>query len=164
LAYRRVGKGSSDKAKASAQTGRFRSRHLEAGELLLKGKPMIAKIPGANVKLKRAYEPPAATDGTRILIDRLWPRGISKKKAALDQWMKEIAPSTKLRKWFGHDPARWGEFRRRYAAEVHDNAVLLDQLRSFARRGPITLVYSAHDELHNDAVVLRDLVLGRRMA
>jgi len=131
---------------------------------LLKGKPMTAKIPGANVKLKRAYEPPAATDGTRILIDRLWPRGISKKKAALDQWMKEIAPSTKLRKWFGHDPARWDEFRRRYAAEVHDNAALLDQLRSFARRGPITLVYSAHDELHNDAVVLRDLVLGRRMA
>jgi len=125
---------------------------------------MTAKIPGANVKLKRAYEPPAATDGTRILIDRLWPRGISKKKAALDQWMKEIAPSTKLRKWFGHDPARWGEFRRRYAVEVHDNAALLDQLRSFARRGPITLVYSAHDELHNDAVVLRDLVLGRRMA
>ena len=79
---------------------------------------MTAKIPAANVKLKRAYEPPAATDGTRILIDRLWPRGISKEKAALDQWMKEIAPSTKLRKWFGHDPARWDEFRRRYATEV----------------------------------------------
>ena len=77
---------------------------------------------------------------------------------------ERIAPSTKLRKWFGHDPARWDEFRRRYATEVHDNAALLDQLRSFARAGPITLVYSAHDELHNDAVVLRDLVLGRRMA
>ena len=157
LAYRWVGEGSSDKAKASAQAGRFRSRHLE-GWL---SKLMTAKIPAANVKLKRAYEPPAATDGTRILIDRLWPRGISKEKAALDQWMKEIAPSTKLRKWFGHDPARWDEFRRRYATEVHDNAALLDQLRSFARRGPITLVYSAHDELHNDAIVLRDLVLGR---
>ena len=82
----------------------------------------MAKTPAANVKLKRAYEPPAAADGTRILIDRLWPRGISKEKAALDQWMKEIAPSTKLRKWFGHDPARWDEFRRRYATEVHDNA------------------------------------------
>ena len=107
---------------------------------------MTAKIPAANVKLKRAYEFPVATDGTRILIDRLWPRGISKEKAALDQWIKEIAPSAKLRKWFGHDPARWDEFRRRYATEVHDNAALLDQLRSLARRGPITLVYSAHDE------------------
>jgi uncharacterized protein YeaO (DUF488 family) len=101
---------------------------------------MTTKIPAANVKLKRAYEPPAATDSTRILIDRLWPRGISKKKAALDQWMKEIAPSTKLRKWFGHDPARWHEFRRRYAAELQENSSLLDQLRSFARHGPITLV------------------------
>ena len=125
---------------------------------------MTAKIPAANVKLKRAYDLPAATDGTRILIDRLWPRGISKEKAALDQWMKEIAPSTKLGKWFGHDPARWDEFRRRYATEVHDNAALLDQLRSSARHGPITLVYSAHDELRNDAVVLRDLVLGRKTA
>ena len=141
---------------ASAQAGRFRSRHLEDWPSKL-----MAKIPAANVKLKRVYESPAATDGTRILIDRLWPRGISKEKAALDQWMKEIAPSTKLRKWFGHDPDRWEEFRRRYATEVHDNAALLDQLRSFARRGPITLVYSAHDELHNDAIVLRDLVLGR---
>jgi len=122
---------------------------------------MSAKVPAANVKLKRAYESPAAGDGTRILIDRLWPRGISKKKAALDQWMKDIAPSAELRKWFGHDPARWEEFRRRYAEEVHHNSVLLDQLRSFARHGPVTLVYAAHDEVHNDAVVLRDLLLGR---
>jgi uncharacterized protein YeaO (DUF488 family) len=150
--------------RASAQAGRFRSRHLGGGELLLKGKPMTSKIPAANVKLKRAYDPPAAADGIRILIDRLWPRGISKKKAALDQWMKEIAPSTKLRKWFGHDPARWDEFCRRYAAEVHENAALLDQLRSLARHDPITLVYSAHDELHNDAIVLRNLLLGRKTA
>jgi uncharacterized protein YeaO (DUF488 family) len=120
------------------------------------------KIPAANVKLKRAYEPSTAEDGARILIDRLWPRGISKKKVALDQWMKDIAPSAKLRKWFGHDPTRWEEFRRRYADEVHQNSALLDQLRSLARQGPITLVYSAHDEVHNDAVVLRDLLLGRR--
>jgi uncharacterized protein YeaO (DUF488 family) len=125
---------------------------------------MTTKIPAANVKLKRAYEPPAPTDGTRILIDRLWPRGISKEKVAVDQWMKEIAPSTNLRKWFGHDPARWVEFRRRYAAELQENSALLDQLRSFARDGPITLVYSAHDELHNDAIVLRDLVLGHKTA
>jgi uncharacterized protein YeaO (DUF488 family) len=122
---------------------------------------MSAKIAAANVKLKRAYEAPAAEDGIRILIDRLWPRGISKKKAALDQWMQDIAPSAELRKWFGHDPARWDEFRRRYAVEVHQNAELLDRLRSLARRGQVTLVYSAHDEVHNDAVVLRNLLLER---
>lgn len=122
---------------------------------------MSTKVPAANVKLKRASEFPAAEDGTRILIDRLWPRGISKEKATIDQWMKDIAPSTELRKWFGHDPARWEEFRGRYAEEVHHNPGLLDQLRSLARQGPITLVYSAHDEVHNDAVVLRDLLLGR---
>jgi len=122
---------------------------------------MGTRIPAANVKLNRAYESPAAADGTRVLIDRLWPRGISKKKAALDQWMRDIAPSNQLRKWFGHDPARWNEFRRRYAAEVHKNPHLLEQLRSVARDGPITLVYSARDEAHNDAIVLRDLILGR---
>jgi uncharacterized protein YeaO (DUF488 family) len=121
---------------------------------------MTTKISAANVKLKRAYEPPAADDGTRILVDRLWPRGVTKKRAAIDQWMKDIAPSTGLRKWFSHDPARWDEFRRRYAKEVQRNAALLDQLRSLARNGPITLVYSAHDEKHNDAVELRELILN----
>ena len=120
---------------------------------------MKNKIPTDNVRLKRAYEPPATGDGTRILIDRLWPRGITKKRAAIDQWMKDIAPSTGLRKWFSHDPARWDEFRRRYAQEVHKNSDLLEQLRSLAQRGPITLVYSAHDEKHNDAVELRELIL-----
>jgi uncharacterized protein YeaO (DUF488 family) len=122
---------------------------------------MSTKVPAGNVKLKRAYEPAVPKDGTRILIDRLWPRGLSKTEVALDHWMKDIAPSAKLRKWFGHDPARWDEFRRRYAEEVHHNASLFDQLRSLAGRGPITLVYSARDELHNDAVVLRKLLLGR---
>jgi uncharacterized protein YeaO (DUF488 family) len=121
---------------------------------------MKRKVPVDNVKLKRAYEPPAADDGMRILVDRLWPRGISKERAAIDQWMKEISPSTELRKWFGHDPARWNEFRRRYAKEVRQNTDLLDQLRSLARQGPITLVYSAHDEEHNDAVELRHVILG----
>ena len=121
---------------------------------------MKRKVPVDNVKLKRAYEPPAADDGMRILVDRLWPRGISKERAAIDQWMKEISPSTELRKWFGHDPARWNEFCRRYAKEVRQNTDLLDQLRSLARQGPITLIYSAHDEEHNDAVELRHLILG----
>jgi uncharacterized protein YeaO (DUF488 family) len=120
----------------------------------------MTKIPAANVKLKRAYDPPDAHDGTRILVDRLWPRGVTKQRAAIDQWMKDIAPSSELRKWFGHDRARWDEFRRRYAKEVHQNAALLAQLRTLARHGPITLVYSAHDEKHNDAVELKKLILS----
>ena len=122
---------------------------------------MKGKVSAGNIKLKRAYEPPAADDGMRILVDRLWPRGLSKQRAAIDQWMKDISPSTKLRKWFGHDPSRWDEFRRRYATEVHQYPKLLDQLRSLARKRPITLVYSASDEVHNDAVALRRVILGR---
>ncbi|MGB6910942.1 MAG: DUF488 family protein, partial [Methyloceanibacter sp.] len=98
--------------------------------------------------------------GARILVDRLWPRGVSKERAAIDRWMKDIAPSTELRQWFGHDPARWQEFRCRYAQEVRQHRELLDQLRSLARQGPITLVYSARDEEPNDAVALRHLILG----
>lgn len=120
------------------------------------------KIAAASVKLKRAYEPPTRGDGTRILIDRLWPRGVSKANAAIDEWIKELAPSTRLRKWFGHDPARWKEFRSRYAAEVQEHPEQLRRLRNLARKEPITLVYSAHDEIHNDAVALRDFLLGRK--
>jgi len=116
-------------------------------------------IPVKNVKLKRAYEPPSRSDGKRVLIDRLWPRGVNKSEAKIDEWMKDIAPSTGLRKWFGHEPARWPEFRDRYATEVRQHSELLDDLRKFAREGPLTLVYAAHDQAHNDAVVLRDLIL-----
>ena len=115
-----------------------------------------------NVRIKRAYEPPAPADGSRILIDRLWPRGMAKSRLALDQWMKDIAPSGKLREWFGHAPDRWTGFRRRYVEELRGKAELLGRLRALARAGPITLVYSAHDEAHNDAVVLRAVILGRR--
>jgi uncharacterized protein YeaO (DUF488 family) len=123
---------------------------------------MEMKIKATNVKLKRAYARPSAGDGTRILIDRLWPRGVKKADAAIDHWAKDIAPSTALRKWFGHDPALWQEFRNRYAAEVHEHREQMDRLRAVARRGPVTLVYSAHDEVHNDAVALRDFLLGRQ--
>src|SRR5581483_6767998 len=123
--------------------------------------PMAAKVPAANIKLKRAYDKPSPADGTRILIDRLWPRGISKEKVALDRWMKEIAPSTELRRWFAHDPKRWAEFRRRYRQELREYPGLLEELKSLARNGPLTLVYAAHDEAHNDAVVLREVLLGR---
>jgi uncharacterized protein YeaO (DUF488 family) len=122
---------------------------------------MSKGIIATNVQLKRAYERPAREDGTRILIDRLWPRGVTKEAAAIDEWFKDVAPSTALRQWFGHDPARWQEFRRRYAGEVRQNADQLRKLRALARQGPITLVFSAHDEAHNDAVVLRALLLGR---
>ena len=122
---------------------------------------MSKRIAAANVRLKRAYDPPAASDGTRILVDRLWPRGVSKANAAIDQWDKSIAPSTMLRNWFGHDPARWLEFRRRYTNEIHRNREQLDELRARARSGRITLVFAAHDKLHNHAIVLRDIVLGR---
>jgi uncharacterized protein YeaO (DUF488 family) len=115
-----------------------------------------------NVRLKRAYAPPESTDGIRILVDRLWPRGVKKADAAVDQWLKDLSPSTGLRNWFGHDPARWDEFRERYATELSQHPDQLEQLRELARKGPITLVYSAHDELHNNAVALRDFVLGHK--
>jgi uncharacterized protein YeaO (DUF488 family) len=123
---------------------------------------MSRSIEASNLRLKRAYEPPEASDGTRILVDRLWPRGVSKTEARLDEWFKEIAPSAELREWFGHDPARWEEFGRRYRAELDRQAELLEDLRRRARGGRVTLVYSARDQIHNDAVVLRDVILGKR--
>lgn len=122
---------------------------------------MGSAIPAANVRLKRAYERPLPSDGVRILVDRLWPRGLRKEAAALDEWAKELAPSPQLRKWFGHDPRRWLAFQRRYAGELRRHPTALAGLRSLARKGPITLVYSAHDEAHNDAVVLRRVLLHR---
>jgi len=119
-----------------------------------------AAIPASRPRLKRAYEPAEPDDGARILVDRLWPRGVSKAKAALDEWIKEVAPSTELRKWFGHDPARWAEFQRRYRAELSGQSAVLDRIRALARAQVVTLVYSAHDEEHNDAVVLRAVLLG----
>lgn len=113
-----------------------------------------------SLRIKRAYLPPSAEDGVRVLVDRLWPRGLRKSEAAIDRWLKDLAPSTELRRWFGHDPRRWEEFRRRYAAELANRADLLDELRNTARKKPVTLVFSARDELHNQAVVLRDVVAG----
>ena len=115
-----------------------------------------------NVKLKRAYDRPTSDDGVRILVDRLWPRGVRKVDAAIDHWMKDIAPSAALRQWFGHDPVRWQEFRRRYRRELNEHEKEIGELRGLARHGPITLVYAARDQAHNEAVVLRDLVLGHR--
>ena len=122
---------------------------------------MSSRIVAENIRLKRAYNSAGSGDGTRILIDRLWPRGVRKADAAIDVWAKDIAPSTALRRWFGHDPARWLEFRRRYSEEIHRHRDWLDKLRTLAQKGRITLVFAARDEVHNDAVVLRDVLLGR---
>ena len=122
---------------------------------------MLKAIPAPRVRVKRAYRPAALADGTRILVDRLWPRGIRKSAAAIDRWAKDVAPSTALRKWFAHDPARWPEFRGRYAAELHHHRDELAELRALARRKRVTLVFAAHDERRNHAVVLRRVLLGR---
>ena len=118
---------------------------------------MTKRITADHVKLKRAYGP-AADDGTRISVEHLRPRGVKKADAAINEWVKDIAPSAALRKWFGHDPDPWAEFRRRYAAEVHQHPEHLSGLLALPRQGPITLVFSAHDEVHNDAVVVPDFL------
>jgi len=119
----------------------------------------MSRAKSLDIRIKRAYEPPSSADGTRVLVDRLWPRGLKKTDAHVAQWLKEVAPSNELRKWFGHDPARWEEFRRRYKTELTAKRDLLGELRELAKQGPLTLVYSAHDEAHNQAVVLRDRLL-----
>jgi uncharacterized protein YeaO (DUF488 family) len=122
---------------------------------------MTDAVPADNIRLKRAYDKPSAEDGGRILVDRLWPRGISKDAAALEYWAKDLAPSTELRKWFHHEPRLWEEFRWRYVEELRENRQQLTQLRDRARAGRITLIYASRDERQNDAVVLRDILLGR---
>lgn len=114
-----------------------------------------------DIRLKRAYEPPAANDGTRVLVDRLWPRGVTKAEAAIDRWLREVAPSKDLRQWFGHDPALWHDFQRRYRGELEQHAAELDDLLRQARNGPVTLVFGARDEAHNNAVVLKAVLLER---
>ena len=109
-----------------------------------------------NIQLKRVYQAASQGDGYRLLVDRIWPRGLGKEEARIDDWMKEIAPSTALRKWFGHEPAKWAEFRRRYFAELSHRPELVNMLLDIARSRPLTLVYSAKDEQHNNAVALRE--------
>jgi uncharacterized protein YeaO (DUF488 family) len=118
-----------------------------------------AAVHRLDIRLKRVFAAPEKEDGERILVDRLWPRGMPKQKAALDGWMKDLAPSTELRRWFGHDPARWDGFRARYEAELKQRADLLDALRQRARKGTVTLLFAARDEAHNEAVVLKDALL-----
>ncbi|MGI8624725.1 MAG: DUF488 domain-containing protein [Solirubrobacteraceae bacterium] len=110
------------------------------------------------VRLKRAYDPAVPSDGYRVLIDRLWPRGVSKERARIDEWERELAPSTELRRWFGHEPSRFDEFRRRYVEELRGQRPRLTELRRRARDGTLTLVYAAGDTENNDAVVLAEVL------
>jgi uncharacterized protein YeaO (DUF488 family) len=114
-----------------------------------------------SIDVKRAYDPPARSDGYRVLVDRIWPRGVTKEDLKIDAWLKEVAPSTALRKWFGHDPKKWEEFRRRYARELEPHAAALEQLVERARAGHVTLVFAAKDTEHNNAVALREHLEGR---
>lgn len=112
-----------------------------------------------NIRIKRVYANPDVEDGARILVDRLWPRGMTRDKAHIDLWLKEIAPSTELRKWFSHDPAKWEVFRNRYLLEIKDNPVPVAQIRKMMSNGTVTLVYGAKDVEHNEAIVLLDFFL-----
>ena len=123
--------------------------------------PVGPRLATVTVRTKRIYERPDPGDGYRVLIDRLWPRGVRKEDARLDEWARDLAPSDGLRRWFGHDPSRFAEFRRRYLAELEVRPGPVDQLRRRARRGPLTIVYAARDAEHSNAAVLAEL-LGER--
>src|SRR5688500_110463 len=114
------------------------------------------------LRIKRTYDPPARGDGRRILVERLWPRGMKKEAVAADAWMKDVAPSTELRQWYGHEVDRWEEFRRRYGKELAAHPDAWEPILAAEKRGTVTLLYSAHDVLHNGAVVLRDYLMKRR--
>lgn len=110
------------------------------------------------LQLKRAYDPRSASDGKRVLVERLWPRGLAKARAEVDLWLKDVAPSPELRKWFGHDPSKWLQFRRKYWKELKGRGEAIDVLRRMARDGTLTLVYAARDEQHNSALALKDFL------
>ncbi len=114
-----------------------------------------------SIRLKRAFEPAAPDDGLRVLVERLWPRGLSKERAAVDLWLKDVAPSPELRRWYGHEPAKWPEFRRRYRDELQDRDEELAELRRLVRNGPVTFVFGSRDTERNSAVVLREVVERR---
>jgi uncharacterized protein YeaO (DUF488 family) len=112
------------------------------------------------LRIKRIYDPPAPEDGRRVLVDRLWPRGLAKEAVLIDEWLKEIAPSNGLRKWFGHDPAKWEEFRQRYFEELQGQKEALEHLQAEAKKGNVSLLYSARDAEHNNAAALRELLVN----
>lgn len=111
------------------------------------------------INIKRIYEQPSQEDGIRILVDRLWPRGISKEKAAIDLWLKEIAPSTDLRKWFAHEPEKWNAFQQQYDLELQANTAAVSKIKEYLEKGHVTLLYAAKDELHNEAIVIKEFLI-----
>ena len=111
-----------------------------------------------NIKIKRVYEKPDKTDGFRILVDRLWPRGLTKEKAAADLWLKDIAPSTELRKWFNHEPEKWKEFIKKYLVELKENKEPVSLLKECVKKGPVTLIYGARDQEHNEALIIKNFI------
>lgn len=112
------------------------------------------------IKLKRAYDEPSSDDGERVLVERLWPRGVSKAEAHIDEWLKDVAPSAELRQWFGHDPSRWEEFKKRYWSELSRNPAPVQELKDKASHGTVTFVYAAKDEAHSGALALKEFVEG----
>ena len=123
--------------------------------------PQRTRRDGPMITVKRAYDPVSPGDGTRLLVERLWPRGVSKARLRIEAWLKEVAPSTALRRWFNHDPEKWDEFRTRYRRELDAHAETWRPIVSAARRGPVTLVYSAHDTAHNNAVALQEYLRAK---
>ncbi|MEO6843954.1 MAG: DUF488 domain-containing protein [Ginsengibacter sp.] len=111
-----------------------------------------------SIKIKRVYKKPEKADGFRVLVDRLWPRGLTKEKAAADLWLKDIAPSTELRKWFSHDPDKWPEFRKKYLGELKENKESVSILKDKIKKGAVTLLYGARDQVHNEALVIKDFI------
>jgi uncharacterized protein YeaO (DUF488 family) len=117
-------------------------------------------IPMPKIRLKRAYDEASPDDGVRVLVERLWPRGLTKERAAIDIWMKDVAPSQELRRWYSHDIARWIEFKKRYRAELDENEAAVDELRKKCRTETVTFIYAASDEQHNSALLLKDYLEG----
>jgi uncharacterized protein YeaO (DUF488 family) len=114
------------------------------------------------IQIKRAYDVPSRKDGFRVLVERLWPRGLTKARVAVDLWLKDVAPSSELRKWFGHDPKKWKQFEQRYWKELHTRTEAVDLIRQKTKQGTVTLVYAAHDEEHNGALALKEFLEHRK--
>ena len=127
-----------------------------------KGRATVRRGRTRTIRLKRAYDAPTPTDGARVLVDRVWPRGISKERIRIDAWLRDLGPSTSLRKWFGHDPDKWAAFRARYRRELAKKSDLLNELAGYAKARTLTLVYGARDPTHNQAVVIKELLDERR--
>jgi uncharacterized protein YeaO (DUF488 family) len=158
---RRTSTTAARRRKSRTMLGGPRGGSRSAGSAVRRGPRKIGSVA---IELRRAYDPPAQDDGPRVLVDRVWPRGLSKEKIKIDAWLRDLGPSTALRKWFGHDLAKWEEFRARYRKELAAKRPLLDELAAQARDGKLTLVFGARDPVHNQAVVIKEVLEGKRRA